>query len=69
MKAKTKWFGVQHRISSMDGRGRVIDSIFIERFWRTVKYKYICICSFDDGAALQRGLAGFMNYYNEQRTH
>lgn len=55
--------------ASMDGRGRAIDNIFIERFWRTVKYEYIYIRSFDDGVALHRGLAGFMSYYNERRAH
>lgn len=55
--------------ASMDGRGRAIDNIFIERFWRTVKYEYLYMRSFDDGAALHRGLVGFMGYYNERRTH
>lgn len=54
---------------SMDGRKRAIDNIFIERFWITVKYEYIYIRSFDDGAVLRRGLAGFMSYYNERRAH
>ncbi|MEG0602799.1 MAG: integrase core domain-containing protein [Mucinivorans sp.] len=46
-----------------------IANIFVERFWRTVKYEYLYIRSFDDGAVLYRGLAVFMGYYNERRTH
>ncbi|MEG2728710.1 MAG: integrase core domain-containing protein, partial [Mucinivorans sp.] len=46
-----------------------IANIFVERFWRTVKYEHLYIRSFDDGAALYRGLAVFMSYYNERRTH
>jgi putative transposase len=54
---------------SMDGRGRCQDNIFIERFWWTLKYQYIYLRSFADGASLRRGLSKWMRYYNGQRGH
>ena len=49
---------------SMDGKGRAIDNIFIERFWRTVKQDYIYISPAEDGLELFKGLNDFMNKYN-----
>lgn len=49
---------------SMDGKGRAIDNIFIERFWRTVKQDYIYISPAEDGIELFRGLKRFMVHYN-----
>ena len=54
---------------SMDGKGRAHDNIIIERFWRTLKYRYIYLHSFEDGWQLDKGLAGFMNRYNFQNKH
>jgi len=54
---------------SMDGKGRAIDNIFIERFWRTVKQDYIYISPIDDGLELYRGLKTFIEHYNKQKTH
>lgn len=54
---------------SMDGKGRALDNIIIERFWRTIKYRYIYLYEFEDGIALQRGIQGFMQKYNYQNKH
>ncbi|MBF5059282.1 hypothetical protein NEPTK9_000791 [Candidatus Neptunochlamydia vexilliferae] len=54
---------------SMDGRGRALDNIFIERLWRTVKYENIYIRSYQNGNELQKGLKQYFKYYNEERPH
>ena len=53
----------------MDGRGRAMDNIFIERLWWTVKYHYLYLHAFDSGSKLCQGLMGWFNYYNSQRPH
>lgn len=54
---------------SMDSKGRALDNIFIERFWRTLKYEYIYLNSFDDGLELEKGLSKFIQFYNYERKH
>jgi len=54
---------------SMDGRGRVQDNIFIERLWWTLKYQYLYLWSFDNGAELRKGLEHWFNFYNCERSH
>jgi putative transposase len=54
---------------SMDGRGRAQDNIFIERLWWTLKYNYIYLRSFDNGADLRKGLRGWFSFYNRERFH
>lgn len=54
---------------SMDGRARCLDNIWIERFWRTIKREYIYLNPEDNVAALRRGIAGFIDYYNNRRCH
>jgi putative transposase len=54
---------------SMDGKGRAIDNIFIERFWRTVKWDYIYIEVPSDGLELYNGLKDYMDYYNNRLCH
>jgi putative transposase len=54
---------------SMDGRGRVQDNIFIERLWWTLKYQYLYLWSFDNGAELRKGLEQWFNFYNCERSH
>jgi len=54
---------------SMDGKGRAIDNIFIERLWRTVKQDYIYISPIDDGLELFKGLKTFFEHYNKHKTH
>lgn len=54
---------------SMDGKGRALDNIIIERFWRTLKYRYIYLYEFEDGQDLQTGIQGFMQKYNYENKH
>lgn len=54
---------------SMDGKGRALDNIFIERFWRTIKYEHIYLHEYVDGKSLYDGLVGFMQFYNYERKH
>ncbi len=54
---------------SMDGRGRVQDNIFIERLWWTIKYHYLYLHAFDNGAELRRGLRQWVDFYNQGRSH
>jgi len=53
----------------MDGKGRAIDNIFIERFWRSVKYDYVYIKVTSDGLELYQGLKDYMDYYNNRLCH
>lgn len=54
---------------SMDGRGRYLDNIFIERLWRSLKYELIYIKSFEDGRHLQSEVKDWFNWYNTERPH
>ena len=54
---------------SMDGKGRAIDNIFIERLWRTVKYEHIYLHVYEDGLTLYKGLQQYLSFYNDERRH
>jgi putative transposase len=54
---------------SMDGRGRALDNVFIERLWRSVKYEDIYLRDYADGHALERGLERYFGFYNGARPH
>jgi putative transposase len=54
---------------SHDGVGRCIDNIFIERFWRTIKYEDIFIQSYQTLSDARLGIADFIKHYNENRPH
>lgn len=54
---------------SMDGRGRALDNIFVERLWRTVKYEDIYLNGYTTIPALITGLTHYFTFYNEQRFH
>jgi putative transposase len=54
---------------SMDGRGRWMDNVFIERLWRSLKYECIYLHAFETGAALRAGLRAWIGYYNARRPH
>lgn len=54
---------------SMDGRGRALDNVFIERLWWTVKYEEIYPKDYSDGRSLHQGLARYFEYYNTERKH
>jgi putative transposase len=54
---------------SMDGRGRALDNVFVERLWRSVKYENIYIQGYDSVTGLHRGLKEYFAFYNEERLH
>jgi putative transposase len=54
---------------SMDGKGRCLDNVFVERLWRTVKYEDIYLKRYEAVPQLQAGLKGYFPFYNEQRPH
>lgn len=54
---------------SMDGRGRYLDNIFIERLWRSVKYEDIYIWRYESVPTLERGLHRYFELYNFDRPH
>src|SRR5207253_3849197 len=54
---------------SMDGRGRWLDNVFVERLWRSVKYEEVYIWRHDTVSALRAGLTRYFAYYNDERPH
>jgi putative transposase len=54
---------------SMDGKGRCLDNVFVERLWRTVKYEEVYLWGHETVPALQAGLSRYFGYYNGERRH
>jgi putative transposase len=54
---------------SMDGRGRAVDNIFVERLWRTVKYEDVYLKEYATVPALYAGLESYFGFYNTERPH
>ncbi len=54
---------------SMDGRGRWMDNVFIERLWRSLKYECVYLHAFETGSELRAGLTRWIDYYNTRRPH
>lgn len=54
---------------SMDGRGRALDNIFVERLWRTIKYEDIYLKGYADMGELTAGLTEYLSFYNRERPH
>ena len=54
---------------SMDGKGRWVDNVFVERLWRSVKYENIYLHAYETPAALRAGLARYFKFYNAKRRH
>jgi putative transposase len=54
---------------SMDGRGRCLDNVFVERLWRSVKYEDVYIRGYEAVPALREGLARYFAFYNGERPH
>ncbi len=54
---------------SMDGRGRALDNIFIERLWRTVKYEEVYLKEYDSPRMAYQSLGQYFHFYNEERGH
>ena len=54
---------------SMDGKGRWVDNVFVERLWRSVKYEDVYLKAYDTPATLQAGLTSYFRFYNSARRH
>ena len=54
---------------SMDGRGRALDNVFVERLWRSVKYEEVYLQDYGGMGDAQRGLGRYFGFYNEERPH
>jgi putative transposase len=54
---------------SMDGKGRWMDNVFIERLWRSLKYELVYLNAFETGSEVRAGINWWMEYYNSRRPH
>lgn len=54
---------------SMDGRGRCIDNIFVERLWRSLKYECVYLRAWETGSQARADIGQWMTFYNHQRPH
>ena len=54
---------------SMDGKGRWVDNVFVERLWRSVKYEHVYLHAYESVTEAREQLAGYFEFYNEQRPH
>jgi putative transposase len=60
----------EHQIAiSMDGRGRALDNVFIERLWRTVKYEDVYLKDYESVRQLTKGLKNYFQFYCHERPH
>ena len=53
----------------MDGKGRALDNVFVERLWRSVKYEDLYLKSYETVPHLYRGLTDYFLFYNQERPH
>ena len=53
----------------MDGKGRALDNIYIERFWRALKYEHIYLNPANGGIELYEGVRKYIEFYNTERRH
>lgn len=59
-----------HGVSiSMDGRGRVLDNVLVERLWRSVKYEEVYLRDYADGWQAEKSLRRYLDYYRNERIH
>ncbi len=54
---------------SMDGKGRYLDNIFVERLWRSVKYEEVYLKAYSNGRQAKSGVGAYFHFYNTQRPH
>jgi putative transposase len=54
---------------SMDGRGRCLDNVFVERLWRSLKYEDVYLRGYESVPELERGLVAYFRFYNHERPH
>jgi putative transposase len=54
---------------SMDGKGRCLDNVFVERLWRSLKYEEVYLHAYDDVAEARTGIGRYLDFYNTERAH
>ena len=54
---------------SMDGKGRCLDNVFVERLWRSLKYEEVYLHAYDDALVARQGIGRYFEFYNERRPH
>ena len=54
---------------SMDGKGRWMDNVFIERLWRSLKYECVYLCAFETGLQARQSIGQWITHYNQSRPH
>lgn len=54
---------------SMDGKGRFLDNIFVERLWRSLKYECVYLHAWSGGSEARRGIDAWIDFYNQRRPH
>ena len=54
---------------SMDGKGRWVDNVFIERLWRSVKYEEVYLRAYDDVGEARASIGRYLDFYNGRRPH
>ena len=60
----------EHEIQiSMDGKGRWVDNVFVERLWKSVKYEHVYLHAYDSVLEAKRQLASYFEFYNNRRPH
>ena len=54
---------------SMDGRGRCMDNVFVERLWRSIKYEEAYLKAYQNGTEARKGIGAYLAFYNQERPH
>lgn len=54
---------------SMDGKGRCLDNVLVERLWRSLKYEEVYLYAYDDVRAARDGIGRYLRYFNQERPH
>ncbi len=54
---------------SMDGKGRCMNNVFIERLWRSLKYEEVCLKAYENVAEAKAGIGAWLRFYNARRRH
>ena len=54
---------------SMDGKGRWVDNVFVERLWRSLKYEEVYLKAYDTVAEARKGIGNYFRFYNRERKH
>ena len=54
---------------SMDGRGRCMDNVFVERLWRSIKYEEVYLKAYQNGTEARKGIGAYLAFYNQEQPH